>query len=181
MMSLVHRILRMPKEDLRAIALLLHANLETHAIATIYAAIDRMAWLILESDESNSADFKAWVDRFLIANQKFIFTSSDLWAARCGLHHTGAAESRDYRKNNANLIYYKVKEERPDSEVLELIKSMLDEAGIGKDRVRFVDYFWLADMLVCCLTNKAPHACEAIASRARCILFKISSPLAFQT
>ena len=31
------------------------------------------------------------------------------------------------------------------------------------------------------LTNKAPHACEAIASRARCILFKISSPLAFQT
>jgi hypothetical protein len=34
--------------------------------------------------------------------------------------------------------------------------------------------------LVCCLTNKAPHACAAIALRARCILFKISSPLAFQ-
>ena len=38
-----------------------------------------------------------------------------------------------------------------------------------------------AALLVCCLTNKAPHACETIASRARCILFKISSPLAFQT
>lgn len=36
-------------------------------------------------------------------------------------------------------------------------------------------------ILVCCLRNKAPHAFEATASRARCILFKISSPLAFQT
>ena len=35
--------------------------------------------------------------------------------------------------------------------------------------------------LVCCLTNKAPHTCETIASRARCTLFKMSSPLAFQT
>jgi len=37
------------------------------------------------------------------------------------------------------------------------------------------------DTLVCCLTNKAPHTCETIASRARCTLFKMSSPLAFQT
>ncbi len=36
-------------------------------------------------------------------------------------------------------------------------------------------------MLVCCLRNNIPYACDAIASRARCILFNMSSPLAFQT
>ena len=39
----------------------------------------------------------------------------------------------------------------------------------------------LYEYLVCCLTNKAPHTCETIASRAHCTLFKMSSPLAFQT
>lgn len=38
-----------------------------------------------------------------------------------------------------------------------------------------------ANYLVCRLTNKVPHTCETIASRARCTLFKMSSPLAFQT
>ncbi|SBW85407.1 Conserved hypothetical protein (plasmid) [Pseudomonas veronii 1YdBTEX2] len=45
--------------------------------------------------------------------------------------------------------------------------------GCGKSTTALV--------LVCCLTNKAPHTCETIASRARCTLFKMSSPLAFQT
>ncbi len=39
----------------------------------------------------------------------------------------------------------------------------------------------VGDLLVCCLRNNIPHACDAIASRARCILFNMSSPLAFQT
>lgn len=61
--------------------------------------------------------------------------------------------------------------------------------GIGAMSVRPVlagamrDGFYHAYrvLLVCCLTNKAPDACETIASRARCALFKMSSPLAFQT
>ena len=44
----------------------------------------------------------------------------------------------------------------------------------------FIELF-CSDLLVCCLVIKLSYACEAIASRARCILFKISSPLAFQT
>ncbi|SOS34486.1 putative secreted protein [Pseudomonas syringae group genomosp. 3] len=35
--------------------------------------------------------------------------------------------------------------------------------------------------LVYCLKINFSHACVVIAARARCILFKISSPLAFQT
>jgi hypothetical protein len=138
----------MPKEDLRAITLLLQANLETHAIATIYASIDRMAWIASESEEATSTDFKRWADDFLIVGEEFRFTSTDLWAARCGLLHTGAAESRDYRRNSANLIYYKVKEERPDDIVLNMIEPMLQQLGVSRERVRFVDYFWLADRLV---------------------------------
>ncbi|SOS32786.1 hypothetical protein CFBP6411_01426 [Pseudomonas syringae group genomosp. 3] len=37
------------------------------------------------------------------------------------------------------------------------------------------------DQLVCRLKINFSHACVLIAARARCILFKISSPLAFQT
>lgn len=147
-MNCAERIMIMPKEDLRAIVILLKAGLESHALATIYASIDRMAWLISASEESTSTEFKKWADQFLIVGESFNFNSSDLWAARCGLLHTGAAESRDYRKNNANLIYYKVKEERSDDAVLELIKPMLDELDISKERVRFVGYFWLTDRLI---------------------------------
>jgi hypothetical protein len=147
-MDIASRVMAMPKEDLKAISLLLRANLESHAIATIYASIDRMAWLTSELEESDSADFKRWADEFLIVGEEFDFTSEDLWAARCGLLHTGAAESRDYRRNNANLIYYKVKEERSDAIVLDLISPMLEQIGVSKDRVRFVDYFWLANRLI---------------------------------
>ncbi|SOS36816.1 hypothetical protein CFBP6411_05459 [Pseudomonas syringae group genomosp. 3] len=38
-----------------------------------------------------------------------------------------------------------------------------------------------ANHLVCRLKINFSHACVLIAARARCILFKISSPLAFQT
>ena len=85
--------------------------------------------------------------------------------------------------------------------LLDHIQRMLKSAGwIPKDDDQ--DYSWIktgtktersalqsllfdrvvvATLLVCCLTNKAPHTCETIASRARCTLFKMSSPLAFQT
>ncbi|SOS33185.1 hypothetical protein CFBP6411_01825 [Pseudomonas syringae group genomosp. 3] len=39
----------------------------------------------------------------------------------------------------------------------------------------------VVDALVCRLKINFSHACVLIAARARCILFKISSPLAFQT
>ncbi len=135
-------------EDIKALTLLLHAQLETHALSVLYMAIDRAAWVISDKEETDRHDFVAWANKFLIVGDEFDFSALDLWAARCGLLHTGAAESRDYRKNGANLIYYKVKAEMPDEATLKLIAPMLDELGVPPDRVRFVDYFWLACKLV---------------------------------
>ncbi|SOS34451.1 hypothetical protein CFBP6411_03094 [Pseudomonas syringae group genomosp. 3] len=42
-------------------------------------------------------------------------------------------------------------------------------------------YSLVGTILVCRLKINFSHACVLIAARARCILFKISSPLAFQT
>ncbi|MCB2255984.1 hypothetical protein KTQ74_29120 [Pseudomonas chlororaphis] len=142
------RIMRAPMEDLRALTLLLQARLESQALSVLYMAIDRAAWVVSSKEEIDKHDFIAWADKFLLANNNVDFTGLDLWAARCGLLHTGAAESRDYRKNGANLIYYKVKAEMTDEEVLKLIDGWLAELGVTPERVRFVDYFWLAQELL---------------------------------
>jgi len=139
--------MRASMEDIKALRFLLQAQLELQALSVFYMAIDRAAWLFTEKEDSNRHDFISWTDKFLIADEELNFSALDLWAARCGLLHTGAAESRDYRKNGANLIYYKAEAERSDQETLDLIAPMLDELCVTPDRVRFVDHFWLADRL----------------------------------
>lgn len=171
-MSLARRVMRASMEDIRALTLLLQAQLESQALSVFYMAIDRAAWLITEEEESSRRDFISWTDQFLIAGDDLNFSSLDLWAARCGLLHTGAAESRDYRKNGANLIYYKVKAERSDQETLDLIAPMLDELCVTPDRVRFVDFFWLANRLIEALArfedwlNTETEVCERAAIKA---------------
>lgn len=81
-----------------------------HAIGglmLVYAAIDQMAWLSSPSQETHGKEFKEWVDKYILPHNPLGCTSSDLWGARCGLLHTGAAESRELRSGNAqNRIYY---------------------------------------------------------------------------
>lgn len=164
--------MRAPKEDIRAVLVLLNAKLESQALAILYMAIDRAAWVISSKEEIDKHDFIAWADRFLISGNKVDFTGQDLWAARCGLLHTGAAESRDYRKNGANLIYYKVKAEMADEKLLEMIAPWLDELGVSPKRVRFVDYFWLANALIDAMwkfrswLESEPEVCARAAAKA---------------
>lgn len=171
-MNTVDRVMRAPMEDVRALTLLLHAKLESQALSVLYMAIDRAAWVASSKEEIDKNDFIAWTDKFLIANNNVSFTGLDLWAARCGLLHTGAAESRDYRKNGANLIYYKVKAEMADENVLNLIGDWLGELGVTPERVRFVDYFWLATELIEAFKrfqawlDSEPALCEKAAAKA---------------
>lgn len=75
------------------------------ALMLTYAGIDQISWLSNRSEETGGAEFKAWVEEYL--NLDAIGCSSnDLWAARCGLLHTAAAESRDFRGGKAKLVYY---------------------------------------------------------------------------
>ena len=128
------------EDDMRAVTVLRVNNLFTHALAAMFSSIDKMAWLTTVGYESEGKDFKAWVDAYFISGQPLPYTANDLWAARCGLLHTGAAESRDYRKNNANLIYYLVNDKRSDAEVMQIIDPYLQSQGIASSQVTLVQY-----------------------------------------
>jgi hypothetical protein len=128
------------EDDMRAVTVLLANELHIHALAAMYSSIDKMAWLATAGDESEGKDFKAWVTSYFINGQSLPYTANDLWAARCGVLHTGAAESRDYRKNHANLIYYLANNEKTSAEVMDLITPYLSSEGISPSRVVLVQY-----------------------------------------
>jgi hypothetical protein len=65
-----------------------------------------MSWLAVPDPESNGVDFKDWAEKYLTPSIKLGCSADDLWAARNGLIHMAAAESRDFYKSKANRIYY---------------------------------------------------------------------------
>lgn len=76
------------------------------ALMLTYAGIDQLAWLSVATQGSDRIDFKAWVEKYLSPSTKLGCSADDLWAARNGLIHMSAAESRDFYKANAKRIYY---------------------------------------------------------------------------
>ena len=76
------------------------------ALMLTYAGIDQMAWLSVPDPISNGIDFRAWAEEYIKPNTTLGCSSDDLWAARCGLVHTAAAESRDSANLKAKKIYY---------------------------------------------------------------------------
>ena len=75
------------------------------ALMLTYAGIDHLSWLSNPGEETGSAEFKAWAEKYLDL-ASIGCSSNDLWGARCGLLHTAAAESRDFRSDKAKLVYY---------------------------------------------------------------------------
>lgn len=76
------------------------------ALMLTYAGIDQMSWLAVPDQESNRDDFKDWAEKYLTPSTKLGCSADDLWAARNGLVHMAAAESRDFYKSKAKRIYY---------------------------------------------------------------------------
>ncbi len=52
------------------------------------------------------ADFKAWVEKYLLLKCKLTCDADDLYGARCGLVHSYSSESRTSREGRARTIYY---------------------------------------------------------------------------
>jgi hypothetical protein len=95
------------KKTSDAIICLCHAGHHVAAVMLIYAAIDQMSWLSIPGPMSYGPDFKNWVKKYMLENGNLICSEDDLWAARCGLLHTGTAESKDFRLGTAkNKIFY---------------------------------------------------------------------------
>ena len=77
------------------------------AMMLVMAGIDGMAWLYREhAERNNSADFRQWVDKFLIPHHTSgTVTSDDIWAARCALLHEQSSNSDLTRKGKARPFF----------------------------------------------------------------------------
>jgi hypothetical protein len=168
-------------EDIRAITILLAQNLEMQAISLIYAAIDRLAWLDTGKEESGSAEYKHWVDTFLFNGEVFNFDADDLWAARCGNIHTGAAESRDYRADRASVIYYHVNTASISNEkLLALIDPIANHIGVPVEKIRFVDHYWLAARFIDAVSRYEDYLLTADIGKLHQVKSKSNRQLSFQ-
>lgn len=133
-------IMRTIESELKAVMVLAGNDLQIHALAAIYSSIDKMAWLCTPGDKAGGAAFQDWCSNYFIAGDDLPYRPIDLWAARCGMLHTGAAESDLYRSGYAKLIYYTVRDEQKREEVLEAIGWYLEAEGIAHEQVALVVY-----------------------------------------
>lgn len=82
------------------------------ALMLLYAAIDQMAWLSISDEVAGGKEFKEWVNRYMFARNRVGLeqvSANDLWAARCGLIHTAAPESKDYfHRPPVRKIFYSI-------------------------------------------------------------------------
>lgn len=90
-----------------AMTILLQHNHYEAFLILLFSWVDRLAWLSIENDDSSGSDFKSWLNMYLFIDTSVLpCNADDLWASRCGLLHTGTAESRDVKRNKARTIYY---------------------------------------------------------------------------
>lgn len=160
---------------LSAITTLMKAGNDTHAIALIYSAIDHMSWLNAAGEPGGSG-FKAWVNSFLLNGKAFAFNAEDLWAARCAILHTGAAESDLYRAGKAKLVYYVVGESHADES---LLNPVLAAYGIPRSQVVLVDYHWLSTEFIKALERFQAHLLADATAHSRAAQ-KAAMQLVFQ-
>lgn len=105
----LHPVMQYGLRQSEAIACL---RLQGHKQATVvllYAAIDQMAWLSVDGEEAGNKGFKEWVQKYMVNQNHSLLSgasAADLWGARCGILHTGAPESNDFKNGKARRIYY---------------------------------------------------------------------------
>jgi hypothetical protein len=80
---------------LREIGRAFDAQATVAALATVYVALDTMAWLACPVGQQSQTrtDFIAWVDKYLTAEptSDYHYEGIDVYAARCAVLHTYAA------------------------------------------------------------------------------------------
>jgi hypothetical protein len=76
-------------------------------LALMYATIDILASLERPADQeaTGSKEFKRWIENYMPLSALNV-TSSDLWAARCGLLHTFTPSSDKSREGKARELHY---------------------------------------------------------------------------
>lgn len=127
-MSNLHPVMEFGKRHSEAIACLRVNGCKQATLVLLFAAIDQLAWVAGEKEMVGREGFKAWVQQYMVDRNPELLsgaTAADLWGARCGVLHTGAAESNDFRSGKARRIFYtsnmgQINSNEPDILVLSL-------------------------------------------------------------
>lgn len=93
-------------ETFKAVAELIKLNLYMQALIILYTAIDTLAWSNKAQGDVTKKDFCDWVSTYMEPELNLGCAEEDLYAARCGLVHSHAAESKMSRQGIAKLLYY---------------------------------------------------------------------------
>lgn len=78
------------------------------SLILLYSGIDQMGWLARPAGkpDSDRSDFIRWVELYLFPATGIDCSALDLYAARCGILHSQAAEARLTREEEAAEIWY---------------------------------------------------------------------------
>jgi hypothetical protein len=90
----------------RAALLLLEAELVGQSLVIVYSAIDALAWSRRISGDVKRADFFDWVTRYMVPDAELGCSAKDLYGARCGLVHSGTADSTMGQQGEATPLWY---------------------------------------------------------------------------
>lgn len=147
---------RFTVDTVDAVWQLVKENLYTQALVILYSAIDTLGWASLSAGDANRKSFCQWVNKYVEPETRLGCTAEDLYAARCALVHSGAAESRMSREGKASEIWYAT---APDS-----VRTLQEYAGQSKNTVKVV-YF--TDLLTAFVDASQNFSDEIATDRAR--------------
>lgn len=179
--AVVNHILRTAMVNIEAITHLVGVELETPALSLFYLTIDQLSWVSDPKEETGNQEFKDWADKYFIAGDAIGITANDIWAARCGALHTGAAESRDYRKNNASVIYFYTDNDGiPVAEYRKQADMVATHLGIPTTRMQLVDLFPFLSRLAPAIERFEQHLLSLSKTDLLPMLDKANRQLSFQ-
>jgi hypothetical protein len=92
----------------QSVAVLRRAKLHQQSLILIYSAIDTLAWARRPGGDVTRGDFCSWAKDYMSPATRLGCTPEDLYAARCGLVHSGAAQSRMSRRGETVELWYAV-------------------------------------------------------------------------
>ena len=104
----LNEVVRGARGMLSGIQVVLDAECLVSAVALMFAAMDSLAALTrpVDATDTSKTVFIEWADKYLHPSEKLGCTSTDLYAARCGVLHTHSPESRLEREGKARRLVY---------------------------------------------------------------------------
>lgn len=92
----------------KAMGLCYAAELQTPFLVLLYSLVDAMASLCrpVGHKQVQAQDFENWLATYVLPNVSLPCTAGELYAARCGLLHAHAAESKRSRTGRARMLVY---------------------------------------------------------------------------